>query len=469
MNWLLAAALCVALVEMFMALPLAAPLRALTRSAGKAARVVSAKGVSDHWKEKAMGAYARATFAATGRLALLLGLIFAAAYALVLLFDAVSGGFEAFLLSWTGIIATLVLATGYAVARRKLGGASDYSALDKLLHRAALGARPIAEMSFDLDQGQAKPDVAAVRAGRHVFVTGLARAGTTILMRRIHGGGGFRSLTYRDMPFVLAPNLWGAKIGAAKAGTEAAERAHGDRIKVSVDSPESLDEVFWRVFDGESYIAPDHLLPHRPDEELRGRFAAYVGAILKSGGGSRYLSKNNNNVLRLPALRATFPEALILVPFRDPLTHARSLMRQHENFLDQQRGDPFVASYMTWLGHHEFGRDHRPFRFGDAEAARLAALDPGTLDYWLEVWRQTYAHVEQTAPADAIFVCYETLCEDPSVWERLAGIVGVEGGSDEEPFSLGRGAQAEGVSPAALEEARAIYDRLARRAADALG
>ena len=80
-----------------------------------------------------------------------------------------------------------------------------YSALDRVQHRLALQFRPLAELSFDLDQGSAKPDAAATAQGRHVFVSGLARAGTTILMRRLHDTGQFRSLTYRDMPFVSGP------------------------------------------------------------------------------------------------------------------------------------------------------------------------------------------------------------------------------------------------------------------------
>ena len=42
----------------------------------------------------------------------------------------------------------------------------------------------------------------------HVFVTGMARSGTTILLQALHDTGKFASLTYADMPIVLSPNLW---------------------------------------------------------------------------------------------------------------------------------------------------------------------------------------------------------------------------------------------------------------------
>ena len=83
-----------------------------------------------------------------------------------------------------------------------------FSFLDQILHRLALQATPIAELSFDMDQRSVRKDPREIIGERHVFVSGLARAGTTVLMRHFHATGAYRSLTYRDMPFVLAPNLW---------------------------------------------------------------------------------------------------------------------------------------------------------------------------------------------------------------------------------------------------------------------
>ena len=343
---------------------------------------------------------------------------------------------------------------------------AEYGLLDRLLHRITLQAAPIAELSFQIDQVASRARAASVADGRHVFVSGLARAGTTILMRRIYASGEFCSLTYRNMPLVLAPTLW-SRVSAPRKTGEPAERAHGDRIFVDIDSPESLDEVFWRVFDGDSYIADDFLAPHRPDEKVTARYAAYVAAILKadSKGRRRYLSKNNNNILRLGALRRQFPEAVILIPFREPLSHAGSLRRQHRNFIAQQSEDAFVRSYMTWLGHHEFGLDHRPFQFDREGRARLSAYDPEGLDYWLELWCQVYTWLERTAPRDAVFVCYEDLCQDPAVWQRLARICCIpEGDATTEAFSIARsGPDADPTSDVA-GRASTLYRRLVENA-----
>ena len=167
---------------------------------------------------------------------------------------------------------------------------ADYRLLDRILHRAAQQFPPVAEMNFDIDQrGIRVTD--DLRAGAHVFVAGLARAGTTILMRRLYASGAFCSLTYRHMPFVLAPNTLGRIMHGTGRNDTLVERAHGDRILVNIDSPESLDEVFWRVFDGKGYIRADHLVPHAPDVEDAERYLGYIAAILKADpqGRSRYL------------------------------------------------------------------------------------------------------------------------------------------------------------------------------------
>ena len=44
------------------------------------------------------------------------------------------------------------------------------------------------------------------------------------------------------------------------------ERAHGDDVLVDADSPESFDEVFWRIFTGDEYLGDDRLVAYPPDE-----------------------------------------------------------------------------------------------------------------------------------------------------------------------------------------------------------
>jgi Sulfotransferase family len=287
-----------------------------------------------------------------------------------------------------------------------------------MLHRLALGSRAIAEMSFDMEKATQRPDGDAAAQGQHVFVAGLARAGTTVLMRRFHASHTFATLTYRDMPFVLAPGLWAKLSRRSRRDIAAAERAHGDGVIVDADSPESLDEVFWRIFCGSDYLRDDALVPHDADADTITDLRRYIGAIMQHAPGQpgRYLSKTNNSILRLPTLRRAFPNALFLVPFREPLQHANSLMKQHVLFSQEQRDDAFVLQYMTWLGHHEFGLGHRPFVFD----GQRPTGDPGTLAYWVDLWCNVYSALLARHKGEVTFVSYDRLCTDAGVWKDLA-------------------------------------------------
>lgn len=294
---------------------------------------------------------------------------------------------------------------------------AKYSALERALHRLALGSTTVGEMQFDIECSLAKP-VAEAR-GEHVFVTGLARAGTTILMRSIYGSGSFGTLTYRDMPFVMAPNLWKRLHGWSSRDITSDERAHGDGILVDADSPEALEEVFWRVFLGGLYLDEDTkgLSPHEVPADVAEKFRKYVQLILKKSHSSRYLSKNNNNILRISGLLETFPEAKILVPFRHPTTHAQSLLRQHNRFMTDQ--DNFTRSYMEWLAHHEFGPGHRPFAFDELPNNTATQTD---LTYWLDLWASVYGYLFKTyhSTPRLRFVCYEEMCHSPAAWNAVS-------------------------------------------------
>ena len=296
---------------------------------------------------------------------------------------------------------------------------SDYSVLSRLLHRFALSL-PVAEMLHDLERLRFLKTAPEFDAGQHVFVTGLARAGTTLLMRELFRTGTFATLTYADMPFVLAPNLWQSLSSGARRKIKLRERAHGDGIKVDIDSPEALDEVYWRLLSGVEYITPDGLLPHHPGPDAIAGYSDLIRLVLRKNAKTRYLSKNNNTILRLGGLADAWQNAIFLVPLRQPLQHAESMLNQHQRFLD---ADGFTTRYMTWLAHHEFGATHRPFLFEGAPQA-----DPLTLDYWLRVWTCAYQHIHKAALSrpNIILVPYEDLCEDPKVWAAVLRLVGLE-------------------------------------------
>jgi len=277
---------------------------------------------------------------------------------------------------------------------------ANYSFFDRLLHRSALIWPWVGKVSLDLEQFFMSDEKVRME-GQPIFINGLARAGTTILMRTFFETGLFRSLTYRDLPFILMPGIWKRITQLSSQDKAAKERAHGDGIMVSFDSPEAFEEIFWRTFCAKDYIFEDHIEPHLVGQEVISQFRLFVRQVVISGdqpNQHRYLSKNNNNIFRLDAIRKAFPEAVIIIPFRDPIQQSISLFQQHRKFSTMQEKDPFIRHYMNWLGHHEFGATHKAFKFGNGFSMLETDYTPDKVNYWLTIWINTYQYILKSAP-----------------------------------------------------------------------
>lgn len=300
----------------------------------------------------------------------------------------------------------------------------DYGLLERILHRLILSTDSVSELLFGLEK-RAAGDAPPCRDA--VYVTGLARAGTTALLQSLHATREFSSSTYADMPFVLAPNLWANLRTDGRDGTATIERAHGDGIRVGLQSAEAFEEVFWRMSCADAYIRPGCLLEHRVPAEVVAELRSFQRVVCRRYGAPRYLAKNNNHVLRLRSLAPQAPDMLFLVVFRDPSAHCASLLRQHQRFLS---ADDFTRQYMTWLVHHEFGATHRPFVFGSADRPVEPELAGPTLEssYWVARWIDVYSHlldVLREGHPNIIPVSHERLCSEPEYRISLARRIGV--------------------------------------------
>jgi hypothetical protein len=305
-----------------------------------------------------------------------------------------------------------------------VGHTPGYSALDRLLHRVAFAAPAVQLAAAEMEERLCAGSLRGVRAERPVFVTALPRAGTTLLLEVLHGFPELGSQSYRDMPFIAAPLLWGRLSGRFHRNGALNERAHGDGMLVGLDSPEAFEEVLWKLH-WPAHYGRSRIELWQP-EELTAETIAFFQTHLRkvvalhrvdaSGGavaGGRYLSKNNGNIARLALLRRLFPDADMLVPFREPLAHAASLLRQHRNFLERHRSDPFAQRYMADLGHFEFGALHRPINF-PRMVDLTAERDPLTIDYWLAYWIAAYEHIlAEQARSGLTLLAYEAACAEP--------------------------------------------------------
>ena len=378
-------------------------------------------------------------------------------------------GFLDVLFSWQGILAVSVGGTvAFFVPRTLPGvaaasglGASSHSALDQLLHRMLLN-HPHVHMRLMRREIQGWRKGGGTPRPAFLWVTGLARAGTTSVLERLVATGAFHSLNYANMPLVLAPGLW--KRFHNPGTGELQERSHGDGILVGLDSAEALEEVFFQAMTGRSYVTDTALEAHDVSPDLHGTYLDYQGIALASSANpdAMYVAKNNNALLRYPAMRRLNRDFHTVVMFRDPLTHAESLRAMHRKYIAMQGGDPFVKEYMDWLAHHEFGLGHKPFRFPSSQELPSGDLD--SLDYWIKLWINHYREALTLDPHNLHFVAYETYCAAPQdVLQRIVSSAGLDADVPAyEAYSKVR--EIEGnVNPTHLAQARQLYAEMVSR------
>jgi len=305
----------------------------------------------------------------------------------------------------------------------------DYTFATKALHHIALDNSVIKKVGFDIDCVFSRLRHPPVETSPPVFIAGLARAGTTILLEALYSTGQFTTLTYRDMPFVTSPLIWRLLTSKHRRTSVKMERAHGDGLYVNFDSPEAFEEVFWMTFTDQKYVQEKWIEPQFIDKEMVKQYKKFVANIIArcdERESTRYLAKNNNNVLRINSLKEAFPESIIIVPFRNPLDHSRSIFAQHQQFRKTQSEDSFSLQYMNWLGHFEFGKNFKPFKVSDDVLPRHKD-EPDQPNYWLRYWTCLYEYLIQQHESDVVFFDYDRFCAEPgNSFDKLGEILSVD-------------------------------------------
>lgn len=311
-------------------------------------------------------------------------------------------------LSIYGILAISIGATVPFVIPIGKKSKSDYSELSKLLHGMVLDNYNIGQKLFKKEIKRIEKKK-LIKNEKFVIVSGLARAGTTSLMNDLSKIEQFATLNYANMPFLMCPNLW-AKFYKPKS-KELKERSHKDGIKIGLDSNEALEEYFFKVKANDAFINESSLTEYAIPEKDYQHYIDYQ-TIIKDDDQKIYLAKNNNFILRYKSVREWNADFLMVILYRDPLTHAASLMEKHKDYQKLQSDDPFVLEYMNWLGHHEFGLNQKPFIFEESE--NFSELSKDSMDYWLKSWINYYSYALKFKEKNTLFVSYDHYCEKPT-------------------------------------------------------
>jgi hypothetical protein len=255
----------------------------------------------------------------------------------------------------------------------------------------------------NLESRIAADHIEAMPVDRPIYVAGLARSGTTILLEHLAEHEGIVTHRYRDFPFVHVPLWWDKFIRrAALNNEEPVQRFHQDRIRVTSDSPEAMEEILWMAFfknahnpEVSSIIGPENDCP------LFNRFyETHIQKLLFMRQGRRYAAKNNYNINRLAYLQSLFAGARFIIMVREPVEQVASLIRQHELMCVQEKKDSRVLEYMRQSGHFEFGLDRRPINTGPStqDVCRLWSRGEeirGWARYWASIYQFVFELLEE--------------------------------------------------------------------------
>ncbi len=258
-----------------------------------------------------------------------------------------------------------------------------------------------------------------------IYIAGLARSGSTLLLEVLARHPDVACHRYRDFPMLFTPYAWRRFLERVpRRRHDPIERAHQDGIAVTPESPEAFEEMLWMAFfpdlhDPGTSAVFDAASSHPGFEAF---YLAHLRKLLRADGRSRYLSKGNYNLTRLAYLHELMPDARFVVPVRDPVWHIASLMKQHRLFCAGQRAHPEALTHVRRVGHFEFGLDRRPINAGEPdEVAHIEALwrEGAEIEGWARYWSHIHhflADCLEAAPAlraATSVVRFEALCNTP--------------------------------------------------------
>ncbi|MEO1528406.1 MAG: sulfotransferase [Planctomycetota bacterium] len=313
------------------------------------------------------------------------------------------------LLKWPFLVGTLLPLFGLPFLPKSARN-EDYSALDKFLHYAFLGNTGLVKLQWWLER-RLTSKVSDTK--QNVYVSGLARSGSTALMQYLGQLPDFKSLSYQNMPFLFMPRLASTLIPRKKQREQ--ERAHKDGMTHSLSTYEALEEPFWLHFAGVDFVADESLNRHEVDEATHANYSRFRALI---AGDKTYLAKNNNHLLRAASIQRLDKQngqrTRTIIPFREPVAQAKSLLQQHVTLSKLQQDNRFALDYMDFLVHHEFGLHLKAHSLGGGDVSTQNA-DPEDLAHWLEAWSRFYrdAFASFSSDPDACFFCYEDFLIDP--------------------------------------------------------
>ncbi len=287
-----------------------------------------------------------------------------------------------------------------------------------------MGTRPVWRLLSRLESWALEEEIENQSISKPIYVTGIARSGTTIVTELIAKSPQITSHQYGDFPGMFTP-YWRNWLNqrSSVSTPKSVERAHMDRITVSNKSPEAFEEVLWMTFDSALHNKKPitRIDPGGAPMDFLPFYRAHLKKLLLVRNRSRYLAKGNYNLLRLPWLHQHMDNPRIVLMTRNPIWHVASLMKQHKLFLAAQQHDSRTGRQLAASGHFEFGPLRRAPAYLGLEAQQTVTdlwAEGEEVRGWARLWAQGYTLAlkylaDPQLASQILLVRYEDLCREP--------------------------------------------------------
>jgi hypothetical protein len=276
-----------------------------------------------------------------------------------------------------------------------------------------------------LEFSRMKKNIESLKVDKPIYVTGLARAGTTITLEMLSKHPEVATHRYLHMVMPYVPHWMQSFADKTPLMLSPTERLHKDGMMVNRNSPEAVEEIFWqRYFEGVLDESTSSVMRKEiSNPEFEEFYKKHIRKLMQDQLSTRYAAKNNYNVARMEYIQKIFPNVKYIIIVRNPFDHIASLAKQDSILSEVERKDPRLLDWTKIIGHREFGGAKICINLDDTdtvEEVRNHWKNQKTyIKGWAKYWASVYSYVHKTLVNNqklakaALVVRYETLCEEP--------------------------------------------------------
>ncbi len=236
---------------------------------------------------------------------------------------------------------------------------------------------------------------------RPIYVTGLARAGSTVTVEMIgkHPDVAYHKYMHAVNPFI--PH-WIQRLSIViPIFKKSVERVHKDTLMVNRDSPEAVEEPIWmRFFDTIHNDRMSNIFDENTsNSEFERTYDLILRKLMYNQKSIRYIAKNNYNVSRLAYLHKLYPNLKIIMMVRHPINHIASMVKQDAILTELEILNKHLNHWIKIIGHREYGSAKICVNVDSTETIekirKLWENEETYVQGWALQWNMIYSYIAE--------------------------------------------------------------------------